>query len=345
MSDVRSAASISAQAERILALDLKQIKAYLDDPLIQEVMINDPKNVYVERSGHFHKVDISFSAAQLESAITTLCNVNGKSKQLVLDARLPGLRIAATLPPIAVHGPSMCIRRHSSRLLTLADYEAQGAFSAMDIQDTGQRGAPELEQKLHLGGAHVSHFLRWLIDSQQGFIVTGSTSSGKTAFLNCLAQLLPQDIRILTIEDTQELQIQVPNWVALESNKDHGVDIRSLVRHALRYRPNRIWVGEGRGAEFYDILDAYNTGHAGGAVTFHSNSAAMALSRMESMVRMAPEANNWPLLDLRRQIANTFSYVLHCANDAGRRGPTEILAIDGVEGDRYLTRSLFRRVR
>lgn len=332
---------LQAQAERVVALDLQQVRSFLDDPECQEVMINSPKVVFVERQGRFERVDVSFSAAALESAITTLCNINSKSKQMVLDCRLPGLRIAATLPPIAVHGPSMSIRRHSSRLFTLEDYLAQGAFRP-SAPGRAADGGQDL-QDLAAGDLAVPKFLRWLVRSRVNFLVTGSTSSGKTAFLNCLAQFLPDEQRIVTIEDTSELQIRVPNWLAFEANTAHGIDVRMLVRHALRNRPHRIWVGEGRGAEFYDILDAYNTGHPGSTVTFHSDSAGMALARLENMVRMAPEAANWPLADLRRQIAGTFRFVIHCSNEAGIRGPSEILAVDGVADGQYITRSLFRR--
>jgi pilus assembly protein CpaF len=121
------------------------------------------------------------------------------------------------------------------------------------------------------------------------------------------------------------------------------VDVRALVKHALRNRPNRILVGEGRGAEFFDILDAYNTGHPGSAVTFHSNSAAQALPRLENMIRMAPEASNWPLHDLRAQIAATFSYVIHCSNVGGIRGPVEVQAIRGCHNGQYQMETLFQR--
>lgn len=331
---------LKTQAERIIELDLKQIRGYLNDPACQEVMINDPKTVFIERNGKFEKVDVTFSSATLESVITTLCNLNTKSKQLVLDCRLPGLRIAATLPPIAVHGPSISIRRHSSRLFTLEDYLAQGAFApARNLI----RNRETFDADISAGGSAVIDFLSWLVSSHENFMVTGSTSSGKTAFLNCLAQMLPMHERVITIEDTAELQIKVPNWLAFEANASQGVDVRMLVRHALRNRPNRIWVGEGRGAEFYDILDAYNTGHPGSAVTFHSDSASMALSRLENMVRVAPEASNWPLDDLRRQIASTFRYVVHCSNVAGKRGPSEILLIEGFQDGHYQTRTLFQR--
>jgi len=337
----RASSALRLQAERAIESDLKQVRQYLDDPDVQEVMINDPDNVFIERKGQFVKIDgLSFSAGKIEALVNTLAGLNGKSVTPVIDCRLPGLRIAATLPPIAVKGPSLCIRRHSSKIYSLSDYEGQGAFRAADIAAADR---DEFEHDISKGGPIVGKFLEWLLQSKKNFVVSGSTSSGKTAFLNALAQHIPMDDRVITIEDTAELQIPVPNWLSFEANKDKGISVRALVKHALRNRPNRIWVGEGRGEEFYDILDAYNTGHPGSTVTFHSNSASMALTRLENMVRMAPEATNWPLPDLRKQIASTFSYVIHCSNVASARGPSSIMAIDGCEDGRYITRTLFRR--
>jgi len=341
LDNARASSGLRLQAERAIESDLKQVREYLDDPDVQEVMINAPDSVFIERKGQFVKIDgLSFSAGKIEALVNTLAGLNGKAVTPVIDCRLPGLRIAATLPPVAVKGPSLCIRRHSSRIFTLADYESQGAFRAANVAASEKDG---FEHDISMGGPIVAQFLVWLLKSKKNFMVTGSTSSGKTAFLNALAQHIPMEDRVITIEDTAELQIPVPNWLSFEANKDKGVSVRALVKHALRNRPNRIWVGEGRGEEFYDILDAYNTGHPGSAVTFHSNSASMALTRLENMVRMAPEAANWPLADLRRQIASTFSYVIHCSNVASARGPSSIMAIDGCEDARYITRTLFKR--
>jgi Flp pilus assembly CpaF family ATPase len=199
------------------------------------------------------------------------------------------------------------------------------------------------DTRIHLGGEALADFFVRLMQARINFVITGSTSSGKTAFLNMLAQYIPEWERVVTIEDTQELQIKVLNWLAFEANPTLGVDIRALVKHALRNRPNRILVGEARGPEMFDILDAYNTGHPGSAVTFHSNSAAQALPRLENMVRMAPEASNWPLHDLRAQIASTFGYVIHCSNAGGIRGPVEVQAIRGCDNGQYQLETLFQR--
>lgn len=337
-----SATSLQAQVLATLRHELRVIQPYLDDPQVQEVMINHPGSVFIERAGQTEQVDVSFAPESLHSLIVTLSNANDKSATSLLDARLPGLRLAATLPPVAVHGPAIAIRRHSSVQFTFEDYIRRGAFTP--TQATLQRASARLnESSVGQGGQALADWLLALVRAKINFVITGSTSSGKTAFLNMLAQHIGDDERVVTIEDTQELQIRVPNWLALEANPTLGVDVRALVRHALRNRPNRILVGEARGSEFFDILDAYNTGHPGSAVTFHSNSAAQALPRLENMIRMAPEASNWPLHDLRAQIAATFGYVIHCANVNGVRGPVEILAIRGCESGQYLLESVFRR--
>ena len=266
------------------------------------------------------------------------------SKSPIMDCRLPGLRIAATLPPVAVHGPAMSIRRHSSQTFTLESYVERGSFNpTVDVsRKVGSSNRPS-DETVGRGREGLAEFLKWMVQSKCNFIVSGSTSSGKTALLNALAAYIPADDRVLTIEDTAELKMKVLNWLAFEANQTYGVDIRALVRHALRNRPDRIWVGEIRGAEACDMLDAYNTGHPGSTVSYHSDTAALALSRLESMVRKAPEAANWPLEDLRRQIASTFKFVVHASKLEGQRGPSEVIEITGIENGQYITRSIFKK--
>lgn len=329
----------------LLRDNLSQVYGYLNDPTVQEVMINDPDNIFIERQGQYERLELSIDEDILASAITLIANINKKDVKEVLDCRLPGLRVAATLPPIAVHGPSLSIRRHASRVFELQDYESSGAFDARQVihlPSSGSLMRPSAEE-VAAGAQGVSKFLRWMVNARVNFIVSGSTSSGKTALLNSAAALIAPVDRVITIEDTAELQLPVPNWVSFESNSAYGVSIRDLVRHTLRCRPNRIWVGEIRGAEAFDMLDAYTTGHAGSAVSFHSDSASASLYRLENMVRMAPEAANWPLADLRRQISSVFRFVLHASNVHGRRGPTEIIEVLPCENGEYRTNTLFKK--
>lgn len=316
---------------------------YLNDPTVQEVMVNSPSNIWVERGGKSEKIPHTVDAKSLTAAITVLANLNKKGTTPILDARLPGLRIAATLPPVSSE-PSMSIRRHSARVFTLGDYEAGGSFDP--LLPPRAHGAciprPDAAQ-VAAGKDGVRLFLEWVVQSRSNFILSGSTSSGKTSLLNAMAGVIPKHERVITIEDTSELRIQVPNHVGFEANPARGITIRDLVRHTLRYRPNRILIGEIRGAEAFDMLDAYNTGHPGSAVSFHSDTPELSLARLENMIRMAPEASNWPLDDLRRQIAATFRFVIHCTDFEGKRGPTEIMELLGTARGGYHTKTLFRR--
>lgn len=343
---LQGSAQLLRTAQELLRTHLRQVYHHLDNPEVQEVMINSPTNIWLERNGEYERLDIEISAAALSSAITILGNLNRRDITQVMDCRLPGLRIAATLPPVAVHGPSMSIRRHSARSFTLDDYLASGALDPrrnIEQQVLASDSERPSDEAVAAGREGLAAFLAWMVRARVNYMITGSTSSGKTALLNALATLIPAADRVVTIEDTAELQIQVPNWVSFEANAASGIAIRDLVRHTLRYRPNRILVGEIRGAEAFDMVDAYNTGHPGSSVSFHSDSAELGLSRLENMVRMAPEATNWPLADLRRQIAATFRFVVHASNVRGHRGPTEVIEILSAHEGGYRTRSLFKK--
>jgi len=343
MTEVNGSRALMDRADSVLRSHLGQVYGHLEDPRVQEVMVNRPDSIWIERDGEYQPLELRLSADALVSAITVLCNINNKGTTLLVDCRLPGLRVAASLPPVSAAGPSMSIRRHSARTFTLADYLKAGSFNPVNQLGAAAAAQRPADVLIAAGGEGLVSFLAWMVRTRQNFIVSGSTSSGKTAFLNSLGQLIPDSERVVTIEDTVELQLAVPNRVAFEANAGAGVQIRDLVRHTLRYRPNRIWVGEIRGAEAFDMLDAYNTGHPGSAVSFHSDSPQLSLFRLENMVRMAPEAANWPLTDLRRQIASTFRYVLHASNVAGRRGPVEVMELVDATESGYQTRSLFKK--
>jgi Flp pilus assembly CpaF family ATPase len=180
-------------------------------------------------------------------------------------------------------------------------------------------------------------------------LISGSTSSGKTTLVGALLDLVQHEDRLIIIEDTgelSELHFDLPNRVHFESNNALGVSIRDLVRLALRYRPTRIIVGETRGEEAFDVINAYNTGHTGGLVTLHADSAVQALVALETKIRMSPDAKDMPLASLRQQIVSTFPYVVHAANAVGvtpPRAPVEVVEVTGLVGDFYSTRLLYSR--
>lgn len=334
---------LEEQAIRVARSHLSPLVPLMDDSSVQEIMVNRADDVWVERGGRMAHTEIVLTETTVRAAITALAASCHKDEALVIDLRMPGLRIAAALPPVAINGSCLSIRKHSLRQMELSDYLAQGAFAPVwPATDHVQSDRPKDCQVMQ-GGEALAGFLKWAIDSHQNILLAGGTSSGKTMLLNALVAAMPRHERILTIEDTAELRVRVPNHVSFESNADKGVSTRDLIRLALRFRPDRILVGEVRGSEAFDLLDALNTGHSGGACSLHANSAAMALARLENMVRMAPEAAGWPLLALRAQIAAVFRFVVQAARVGGMRGPDEVLEVLGVEDGTYVTRSLFKK--
>lgn len=336
-------------ALRMLRNQLRPLQIYLDDPSVQEVMINHKDDIWVERAGKMYRVNEVLSESALSSAIKAIASINSKSASKILDARLPGLRVAAVQEPIAVRGNSMCIRKHTQLNVVLEDYLASGALNILGVESQIVKHPRPSDDTVLAGGRGVIDFLRWAVANHKNILVSGATSSGKTTLLNALIaeiakpDMSPQD-RILTIEDTAELKVASSNYVALEANSEHEITIRNLVRLTLRMRPDRIIVGEIRGAEAYDLLDALNTGHSGGFCTMHADTAHTALTRLESMVRMHPDASNLPLESLRSQIATTFNFVIQAARRKGQRGPDEIIELLGVEDGQYQTKTIFSRV-
>jgi len=335
-------------AMKVLREHLTQLTDYLDDKDIQEIMINNAQNVFVERLGTIKKLEgLTLSEEGLSAALNILANINDKDSTQIMDARLPGLRIAGARMPTAMHGNMMCIRRHSSVKRTLADYVASGSFNVLPRDpkwDEHTRDVQRMLAALRHGGQVVADFLQWAVQTRSNLVLSGATSSGKTSLLNALTEEIPDEDRLITIEDTGELQVSVPNSVSFETNPVLGVSVRDLVKHSLRCRPDRIIVGEIRGAEAFDLMDALNTGHPGSGVSFHADSSDGALPRLESMLRMAPEAQNWPLADLRRQVAITFPFIVHAQRVGGQRGPQEIRQILGAENGVYQTRLLYSKI-
>lgn len=312
-------------AHGLLRNSLRQVDHLLEDPLVQEVMINGPGNVWVERAGQgIVRTEVDISDVEIRSAIQLLASLENKEakergKESIIDSRLDGFRFAAAMKPTSMQGPSISIRKHNPVHLSLDDYVANGAI-------------PE----------DMAGVLRRMVQERKNVIVAGGTSSGKTTFVNALIGEIDQSDRVLTIEDTQELKVRVPNWVPLISNEQEGVTTRDLVRLSLRFRPDRIIVGEVRGGEAFDLLDAANTGHDGCLATLHANNCAGALSRFESLVLRA--GINWPHEAIKAQIADTFDYVVFMARVKTGRKLAEILAVKGFDFDskRYVTEEVYR---
>lgn len=342
-------ASALNEAQRVLEDRLAALRPYIGDPRTNEIMINTSDQIFVEVAGVIERVDVTLDEYAIDAAIRAVMMLNSKDVGRIMDARLEGLRVAAALPPVAIHGPMMVIRKHARTRYRLSDYVDSGAFdilpSARSADGGDAAGAQgRAESSAAQGGDGLSAFLRWAIRSKKNILLCGGTSSGKTTLLaSCLLEI-PSDERIITCEDTNELVIEQPNKVQLEAAPQEGIGIRELIRLSLRSRPDRIIVGEIRGPEAYDLLDAMNTGHSGSLCTLHADSAFLGLRRLESLVRMAPAASNLPLRDLRSIVASAIHYVVHQSRYAGVRAPEEVIALDGVgpDGD-YVWRRLYSR--
>jgi len=308
--------------DRILPF-LRPIEDLLVDPTVTEVMVNDGgRHVFVERDGALEPVaGRTLEPRNLTVAIKNIARACGdeiSDAQPLLDARLEdGSRVAAMFPPCAVAGPALTIRKFTRRY-TLDDLVEVGALS------------PALATLL----AHA-------VNSQQNVLISGGTGTGKTTLLNALAAGIPDADRIVVIEETAEIHLDKPNLLRLEARRAQAplgheaplppVTIADLVRATLRHRPDRILVGEVRGAEAFDLLQALNTGHLGSLTTIHANSAEQALTRLAHCVLTANVG--LPHRSIREAIALAIHLVVHVARRGSRRRVTEVVAVDRYDGD------------
>ncbi|MCZ8521509.1 MULTISPECIES: CpaF family protein [Paenibacillus] len=307
---------------------LDVLQPLVDDKSITEIMINAHDRIFIEKHGKVLETDIRFeSREKLEDAIQAIVGrvnriVNESSP--IVDARLAdGSRVNIVLPPIALQGPAMTIRKFPEHPMTMQDLVDRGALSD-----------------------ETSELLIGWVKAKFNMFISGGTGSGKTTFLNALAQYVPADERIITIEDSAELQIRgVPNLVSLETRNANTegkgeITIRDLIRSSLRMRPNRVIVGEVRGAEALDMLQAMNTGHDGSLSTGHSNSVTDMLSRLETMVLSGAAL---PVEVVRKQIASALDLMVHLQRlrDRSRR-VTEISEVVGMEDGEVKLNPLFR---
>jgi len=309
------------------AIGLGPLEDLLEDDTVTEVMVNCHDEIFIERSGRIEKSPVIFTndmavLAAIERIVAPIGRRIDESSPMV-DARLAdGSRVNAVIPPVALRGPSISIRKFSKRKLSGDDLLKYGSINEGMLE-----------------------FVQVAVRERRNIVVTGGTGSGKTTLLNILSNFIPDHERIVTIEDAAELKLNQPNLVAMESRPANVegkglITIRDLVRNALRMRPDRIVVGECRGGEALDMLQAMNTGHEGSLTTAHANSPRDALSRLEVMVMMS--GMDLPMVVVREQIASAIDLIIHQRRfPCGSRKITHVCEITGIESGTIQTQDLF----
>jgi pilus assembly protein CpaF len=316
--------------EQVIAeiLGLGPLEPLLRDNTITEIMVNGPTDIYIERNGKISKTEYKFENDEhllriIERIVAPIGRRVDEASPMV-DARLPdGSRVNITIPPISLVGPVITIRKFSKIPYTDSDLISFGTIT------------PELVQ-----------LLRACVESRLNMIISGGTGTGKTTLLNVLSAYIPVRERIITIEDAAELQLKQEHVVTLEARPPNiegkgQVTIRDLVINALRMRPDRIVVGEARGGEALDMLQAMNTGHDGSLSTLHANTARDALRRLETMVLMA--GMELPLRAIREQVASALDCIVHLERlSDGSRKVVQVAEVQGMEGDVVIMQDIFR---
>lgn len=302
------------------------LKTFLNDHEVSEIMVNRFDRIFIEKGGELFELEGGFdspdSLMRFAQAAAVAAGRELNRRHPCLDTRLPdGSRMSIIIPPVALDGPIVTIRKHKQHFMTHKDLVSVAA----------------IDEKLAV-------FLYQLVRCRQNAIISGGTGSGKTTLLNMLSSFIPSRERVITIEDTAELQLSVKNLVRMESRPalgtDPGVSIRELVISALRMRPDRMVIGECRGPEAIDMLLAMNTGHDGSMTTLHANSAYDALRRLEAMIlRSGIEA---PLSMIKSDIASTINFVVQVerAGD-GKRRVMEVVEVLGLDGNNYQVQEIF----
>ncbi|MBI5349483.1 MAG: CpaF family protein [Chloroflexi bacterium] len=304
------------------------IEKLLRDPTISEVMVNGPKQVYIERKGKLVVSDVIFDDDEhVMRVVERIIRPLGRRvdrKVPMVDARLPdGSRVNVIIPPVAIDGTTITIRKFSTKKLTMDDLIKFGSMTPQ-----------------------IAEFLKACVISRLNIVVSGGTGSGKTTLLNVLSSMIPEDERVITIEDSAELQLAQPHVVRLEARPSDpdgtgAVSIRDLVKNSLRMRPERIVLGEIRGGEAIDMLQAMNTGHDGSLTTLHANNPREATARIETMGLMS--GLDMPLKVIREQIAKAVDLVIQQSRlEDGSRKVTYITEVNGMEGEAIITQDIFK---
>lgn len=297
---------------------LRPIEHLILDPEISEIMVNGAEHIFIERAGRVEPAaDITLSQKSLEVAVRNIARRLGddiSEEKPILDSRLPdGSRVAAIIPPCSLCGVTLTIRKFNAKHFGIEDLIRIGTITQ-----------------------ELAEVLKVSVVSRKNILISGGTGTGKTTLLNILANFIPEHERILVIEDTAEIQINTPNLVRFEArtaqNGLPAVTIRDLLKASLRHRPDRILLGEIRGAEAFDLLQLLNTGHSGTISTVHANSVLQALSRFTSCVLQSNV--ELPYLAIKSTIADSLNLLVHIERHPGQRFVSEVMEITGFNSDR-----------
>ncbi len=312
-------------------LGLGPLEALLYDPTISDILVNGYRKVYVERFGKLELTPVKFNDNNhLMKIIDRIVSRIGRridESSPMVDARLlDGSRVNAIIPPLAIDGPSLSIRRFAVDKMALDDLVTRGALTN-----------------------YMAEFLKLATKTKLNILISGGTGSGKTTMLNAISNFIPNNERVITLEDSAELQLQLPHVLRLETRPANiegkgEITLRDLVRNSLRMRPDRIVIGEVRSGEAFDMLQAMNTGHEGSLTTVHANNARDALSRLENMVSMA--GLDMPAKAIRTQIASAIHIIIQLSRlEDGSRRVISIQEVDGMEGEVITLSEIFKFAR
>ena len=334
---LQAGVSLTIDAEKVMerqvldeVLGFGPLEALLANPAISEIMVNGPQHVFVEQKGHLTETSVKFDDdTHLMRVIDRIIRPLGRRvdrKSPMVDARLPdGSRVNVIIPPASIHGATLTIRKFSEKRLQIEDLIQFGTLTPQ-----------------------MAEFLRACIVTRLNTVVAGGTGSGKTTLLNVLSNFIPDEERIVTIEDSAELQLNKPHVVSLEARPAEAdgtgrVTIRELVVNSLRMRPDRIVVGEVRSGEALDMLQAMNTGHDGSLTTIHANTPRDVISRLETLVLMA--GIDFPIKVVREQISGAIDLIVQQARlRDGSRKIVKISEVQGMEGDVVVLQDIFQYV-
>jgi pilus assembly protein CpaF len=315
-------------AFRLILPYLRPIEKFILDPDISEIMLNSPGDIFIEKQGVMERVQgVTIPTDQLRVAVQNIARSLGddiSEEKPILDSRLPdGSRIAAVLPPCSIHGITLTIRKFNTRSFTIHDLIRIGTLTEK-----------------------MAAYLQAAIIDRKNILISGGTGTGKTTLLNILADFIPDEDRLLIIEDTAEIHIRKPNLVRFEARRQQGpkipaVTIRDLLKASLRHRPERTILGEIRGEEAFDLLQALNTGHSGSLSTIHANSARQALSRLASCVLQS--GIELPYKAIKASIADSIHLLVHIERRHAHRRVHEVLALQGYSptDDSYQLETVF----